>query len=141
MMQMNAVRTRNHGDSSAKRWGLLGPLVWCSLVLAACGSGGEARVAQSGDTVSVHYTGTLDDGTQFDSSVGGDPLTFTIGSGQLIAGFDTAVLGMEIGESRTVRLAPEEAYGEHSAERVLQVPGGWPAGVAGTDARRRLGDH
>ena len=57
--------------------------------------------AKSGDTVKVHYTGTLSDGTQFDSSRGRDPLEFTLGSGQLISGFDSAVDGMTVGESKT----------------------------------------
>ncbi len=79
-------------------------------------------MAQPGDTVSVHYTGTLDDGSQFDSSVGGDPLTFMVGQGQMIAGFDSAVLEMEVGDTKTVRLAPEEAYGPHMPDRVIEVP-------------------
>lgn len=79
-------------------------------------------MAQPGDTVSVHYTGTLDDGSQFDSSVGGDPLTFMVGQGQMIAGFDSAVLEMEVGDTKTVRLTPEEAYGPHMPDRVIEVP-------------------
>ena len=59
--------------------------------------------AKAGDTVKVHYTGTLNDGSQFDSSQGGEPLEFTLGSGQLISGFDTAVDGMTVGESKTQR--------------------------------------
>jgi len=68
--------------------------------------------AKSGNTVTVHYTGTLDDGTEFDSSRGKDPLTFTLGSGQLIPGFDSAVVGMSVGDVKDVRVAPTEAYGE-----------------------------
>ncbi len=79
-------------------------------------------MAQTGDTVSVHYTGTLDDGTQFDSSVGSEPLTFTVGSGELIAGFDDAVTGMEIGETKRVRLEPVDAYGERMDDRIIQLP-------------------
>ena len=77
---------------------------------------------QAGDTVRVHYTGTLGDGTQFDSSRGADPLEFAMGQGQLIAGFETAVAGLAPGESVTVTLAPEEAYGESNAEMVQEVP-------------------
>jgi peptidylprolyl isomerase len=69
------------------------------------------ETAKKGDTVSVHYTGRLTDGTVFDSSRNGDPLTFELGGGQLIQGFDQAVMGMEIGETKTVELAPSEAYG------------------------------
>ncbi len=84
--------------------------------------GEEGRVAQVGDTVQVHYRGTLDDGSEFDSSVGRDPLEFTVGSGQVIPGFDSAVVGLTVGEKVEVRLAPEDAYGEHTDERVITVP-------------------
>jgi len=78
--------------------------------------------AKSGDTVKIHYTGTLDDGTQFDSSEGRDPLEFQVGSGQVIPGFDKAVEGMAVGESKKVEIAPEDAYGEHQAQMVQDVP-------------------
>lgn len=81
-----------------------------------------ARTAQDGDTVAVHYRGTLDDGSEFDSSHGRDPLSFTIGSGEVIAGFDEAVRGLAVGESRTVRIEPDEAYGERTDEAVIEVP-------------------
>ena len=68
--------------------------------------------AKSGDEVSVHYKGTLDNGEVFDSSEGRAPLSFTLGTGQVIAGFDDAVEGMSPGDTRTVRIPPEEAYGE-----------------------------
>lgn len=77
--------------------------------------------AKQGDTVKVHYTGKLDDGTVFDSSVGRDPLEFTIGSGQIIAGFDAGVTGMNAGESKTVQIPSLEAYGPHHEEMVITV--------------------
>lgn len=77
--------------------------------------------ASSGDTVRVHYTGTLDDGSRFDSSEGRAPLEFTVGGGQVIAGFDEAVLGMEPGQTRTVTIPAEEAYGERNDEMLLRV--------------------
>lgn len=77
--------------------------------------------AKAGDTVKVHYTGKLDDGTVFDSSEGRDPLQFTVGSGQMIAGFDAGVNGMNEGETKTVRIGSEEAYGQHRDEMVLTV--------------------
>ena len=67
---------------------------------------------QVGNTVRVHYTGTLEDGTQFDSSRGAEPLEFAMGQGQLIAGFENAVAGLSAGESCTVTLTPDQAYGE-----------------------------
>jgi len=78
--------------------------------------------AKSGDTVRIHYTGTLDDGTQFDSSDGRDPLEFALGGGQVIPGFDGAVDGMAVGESKSVTIPPEEAYGQRHEQLVQQVP-------------------
>jgi peptidylprolyl isomerase len=95
------------------------------------------RVAQDGDTVQVHYTGTLDDGSVFDSSVGGDPFEFTVGAGDVISGFDDAVRGLAVGESVTVTLPPEEAYGERSEDLVLDLDAaGAPAGLAVGDRVR-----
>jgi peptidylprolyl isomerase len=78
--------------------------------------------AKSGDTVKIHYSGTLNDGTQFDSSRGREPLEFGIGSGQVIPGFEKAVEGMNVGDSKTFSIPPEEAYGQHRAELVQDVP-------------------
>ena len=77
--------------------------------------------AKSGDTVKIHYTGTLDDGTQFDSSQGRDPLEFEVGSGQVIPGFDKAVEGMTVGDSKSVRIEADEAYGPRHEQLVQQV--------------------
>jgi peptidylprolyl isomerase len=76
---------------------------------------------QAGNTVRVHYTGTLEDGTQFDSSRGAEPLEFAMGQGQLIAGFENAVAGLSAGESCTVTLTPEQAYGESDPDMIQQV--------------------
>ena len=92
-----------------------------ALLLVACG-GTAKRVAKVGDTVSVNYTGTLDDGTVFDSSQGRSPLTFKVGSGQVIKGFDDAVIGMAVGDKKTVHLTPDEAYGQHRSDLVLKIP-------------------
>lgn len=78
--------------------------------------------AKQGDTVQVHYTGKLEDGTVFDSSEGREPLEFTIGSGQVIPGFEEAALGMEVGETKQARLEVGEAYGERREDLVLEVP-------------------
>ena len=75
-----------------------------------------------GTTVRVHYTGTLDDGTQFDSSIGREPLEFQAGTGMMIPGFDKAVLDMEVGDKKTVRIPAAEAYGEHDPKRVAKIP-------------------
>ena len=77
--------------------------------------------AQAGDLVRVHYTGRLADGTIFDTSMEREPLEFTLGEGELIPGFEQAVLGMTTGESRTATILADQAYGPHRAERVIDV--------------------
>lgn len=77
--------------------------------------------ANYGDTVKVHYIGKLDDGTVFDSSIQRDPLEFTIGQGQIIPGFEQAVVGMRAGELKTTSIPPEAAYGPHRDEMVIEV--------------------
>ena len=107
------------------------------LVVAAC-SGSDAAeegtsttepgptggfVVQDGDLVEVHYVGTLDDGSQFDSSRDrGTPFSFTVGVGEVISGFDEAVRGAGVGDVNTVRMEPEDAYGEWSEDNVIEVP-------------------
>ena len=78
--------------------------------------------AAAGDTVRIHYTGKLDDGTQFDSSAGREPLEFALGAGQVVPGFDKAVTGMNVGESKSVRIPPEDAYGPRHEQLVHEVP-------------------
>lgn len=77
--------------------------------------------AKLGDTVKVHYTGKLDDGTVFDSSVDRDPLEFTIGSGMIIPGFEQAVVGMTPGDSKTELIPTDQAYGPHQEDMVVVV--------------------
>ncbi len=78
--------------------------------------------AKAGDTLSIHYTGTLADGAPFDSSEGRDPLTFELGSGQIIAGLDAALDGMSVGEKKTVTIPADQAYGPHHPEAIQNVP-------------------
>ncbi len=78
--------------------------------------------AKKGDKVQVHYTGTLEDGTEFDSSKGKEPLDVTLGLGTVIAGFDEALTGMEVGEKKIVVIPADKAYGQHAAEMVMQIP-------------------
>lgn len=77
--------------------------------------------AKPGDTVLVHYTGTLRDGSVFDSSQGREPLEFTLGGGQVIPGFDDAVTGMKVGDQKTVTIPADEAYGPKRDELMLAV--------------------
>ncbi len=78
---------------------------------------------KQGDTVKIEYTGTLDDGTVFDSTADHDtPLEFQVGSGHVIKGFDEAVLGMSLGQEKQFRILPADAYGEHDFGLVQKVP-------------------
>lgn len=78
--------------------------------------------AKKGDSVKIHYKGTLDDGTVFDSSEGRDPLGFTIGSGQVIPGFEEVVNGMTVGEKKNVTIPSDKAYGAHDPQMVITAP-------------------
>ena len=78
--------------------------------------------AKQGDTVRVHYTGTLDDGQEFDSSRGLEPLTFTLGAGSVIQGFDDAITGMSVGDEKRVTIPASEAYGPRRDELTLRLP-------------------
>jgi peptidylprolyl isomerase len=78
--------------------------------------------AKQGDSVQIHYTGKLDDGTVFDSSEGREPLNITLGEGEVIPGFERAAVGMEVGETKETRLDVDEAYGERRDDLLLEVP-------------------
>jgi peptidylprolyl isomerase len=78
--------------------------------------------AKTGDTVKVHYTGTLDDGTQFDSSRGHEPIQFTLGEGGVIPGFEASVQGMSVGATKTVTIPTGDAYGPHLNDLIREVP-------------------
>lgn len=80
------------------------------------------KQVKEGDVVKVHYTGKLVNGEQFDSSVGREPLEFTVGAGQMIKGFDDAMPGMNLGEKKTINIAPEDAYGPRSEEAIIEFP-------------------
>lgn len=73
-------------------------------------------------TLQVHYTGKLDDGTVFDSSADREPLSFEVGAGQVIPGFEEQIKGLEVGEQATFTLEPEEAYGPHDPRLIMEVP-------------------
>jgi len=88
----------------------IGLLLGMMMIFTACNDD-NTGVVETGDTVSVEYTGMFEDGEVFDSS-SGQPLPFQVGAGMMIPGFDSAVVGMELGESKTVTLSPDQAYGE-----------------------------
>ena len=80
---------------------------------------GKGAEAVAGKKVTVHYTGKLTDGKQFDSSVGKDPFTFTLGAGEVIAGWDKGVAGMKVGGKRKLTIPPEMAYGSTGAGSII----------------------
>jgi peptidylprolyl isomerase len=90
-----------------------------AILISGCNGG--SGIAQNGDIVQVHYIGTLQDGTVFDTSIGREPLEFTLGEDRMIPGFEQAVLGMKVGESKTVDIPEEDAYGPHNAALTLVV--------------------
>lgn len=126
-----------NGDNVKK---IIFVLLLCSLLVSGCAESPDSsnvpQKVEAGDSVSVNYTGSLEDGTVFDTSIEEnavsenvynpyrtyEPLSFVAGTGQMIKGFDDAVIGMEIGEEKTVSFPPEEAYGAHSSELVVTVP-------------------
>ena len=80
-----------------------------------------SRTVRDGDAITVHYTGHLESGEIFDSSQGRSPLAFTVGTGQLVKGFDHAVLGMAVGEKKTVTLLPADAYGDRKDDLFVDL--------------------
>ncbi|MFC1919995.1 FKBP-type peptidyl-prolyl cis-trans isomerase [Chloroflexota bacterium] len=91
------------------------------VVMLAIGCSSTIPQAETGDVVKVHYTGRLQDDTVFDSSVGSEPLKFTLGQGQVIPGFEQAVIGMQVGESRIVNIPADQAYGPYRDDMALKV--------------------
>jgi len=79
------------------------------------------KIVAKGNHVSVNYTGKLTDGKVFDSSIGREPLEFDVGAGQMIKGFDDGVIGMKIGETKTITIPPEQAYGTTDARKIIKV--------------------
>ena len=104
-----------------KKGSLLLAAVFLLAVAAVSGCARHTN-ARNGDVVQVHYTLKLADGTIAQSTMGGVPIEFTLGAGDLIAGFDKAVLGMKAGESKTVAIPAAEAYGPHRDELVMEIP-------------------
>lgn len=91
-------------------------------VLYVALSGASSPVVETGDTISVYYTGKLTNGTVFDTNVGKEPLNFTVGSGELIKGFDQGVVGMKLNENKTITIPANEAYGPVNPALIMQVP-------------------
>jgi peptidylprolyl isomerase len=90
------------------------------VVMLATGCSSPAP-AQTGDTVKVHYTGRLADGREFDTSIGSEPYEFTLGRGQTISGFEQAVIGMKVEESKTITIPADQAYGQRSDNMIFEI--------------------
>ena len=103
-----------------KRYFLLLISLLFGMILLVGGCSGTAT-AKSGDKVKVDYTLKLSDGTIFDTSVGKTPLEFTLGQNQVVVGFEKAVTGMKVGESKTVTIPPDEGYGQRDESLVVTV--------------------
>lgn len=97
---------------------LLGLVLMVGIVLPGCR--GEV-LAKKGDTVKVHYTGKTNDGTVFDTSEDSDPLEFMLGEGKMIPGFEEGIIGMKVGESKTINIPVDKAYGPRSDDMILEV--------------------
>ena len=101
------------------------------LLIPGCSAADEAGKAKVGDTVQVNYTGKLADGSVFDSSIGKQPLEVVLGKNQVIPGFEKAILGMKVGDNKTVTISANDAYGPLHSELIFEVPKeNLPAGVA-----------
>ena len=94
--------------------------------------------AKSGDTVRIHYTGTLTDGTTFDSSLGRDPLEFTLGQAQVIPGLEKAIEGMAVGDTKLVEIPQDQAYGPRNPEALQTVDRAMVPGHIPTEPGTRL---
>jgi peptidylprolyl isomerase len=108
----------------AKVAGLLAAVVALLLAAGCVGTDPVAPAeagAKSGDTVRVHYIGTLADGTEFDNSTGGEPYMFTLGNDTVIPGFEQAVIGMSPGEKKTVTVPVDQAYGPHHENQTVKI--------------------
>lgn len=103
-----------------KQYSVLATIILLVVVLMT-GCSSAIELAKTGDTVKVHYTGRLQDGTVFDTSVGSEPLELTLGQNQIIPGFEQAVIGMQVGEFKTVTIPVDQAYGPRRDDMILEV--------------------
>lgn len=97
-------------------------LVIVILIIGIYLEANNSPVVAKGDNISVYYTGKLTNGTVFDTNVGKAPLNFTVGAGQMIAGFDQGVIGMKLNENKTLTIPPSQAYGAVNPSLIVTVP-------------------
>ncbi len=98
------------------------PAILILIVIFMAVSNALTPTVSVGDTIKVYYTGTFANGTVFDSNIGGPTLNFTVGSGQMIRGFDQGVIGMKLNEPKTIVIPANEAYGEINPALIVKVP-------------------
>ena len=112
-------------------------LIACILCSGCIAGGDEEARAKPGDSVKIHYTGTFENGTVFDSSAGREPLRFTVGAGEMIRGFDEGVVGMQVGEEKTLHVPADRAYGPYREDLIFALD---PAGIDGAE-NLKIGDQ
>ncbi len=100
----------------------VGAILILSILISGCVEDSKTTTVEEGNQVGVYYIGKLQNGTIFDQSKEGNPLTFIVGSGQMIKGFEEAVIGMKENETKNVTLDPEKAYGERDLNKVKKIP-------------------
>ncbi|MGC8496305.1 MAG: FKBP-type peptidyl-prolyl cis-trans isomerase [Candidatus Micrarchaeia archaeon] len=103
-------------------YGMAIAIIALIVVVALAASSMAGATVVNGDNVSVYYTGRFTNGTVFNTNVGGAPFNFTVGKNQVIQGFNNAVLGMKVGQNKTITIPPNEAYGEFNQSLVIPVP-------------------
>lgn len=103
-------------------------LIGLLLVLCLISGCSKEKVAEPGDLVTINYVGKLDDGTVFDSSEGKDPLVVNLGGGEVIPGFENGIIGMKVGEKKTITIPPDSAYGPVRQELIGNIPKEFLAG-------------
>jgi FKBP-type peptidyl-prolyl cis-trans isomerase 2 len=128
-MEDSAQPNKTVGSAQPKKIMTKPRRVWIFLILLVAILGvaylvisSNSQVVANGDLVQVYYTGKFTNGTVFDSNFGRQPLNFTVGSNQLITGFDEAVVGMRLNETKNVTLSPNEAYGQVNPSMIVEVP-------------------
>ena len=97
-------------------------IIMVAVIAAGCDAASGDTVVKYGDTVKLEFIGTLDNGETFDTSLGEEPLSFTLGEGEMVPAFENAILGMKVGDIKTFIIPAEEAYGPYYEELVLEVP-------------------
>ena len=111
-----------HALKKRKIWFFSGLLVALLVVLLIVIGGGSGNMIKEGSKVTLHYTGTLDDGTVFDSSLNKQPLTFVVGEGQVIKGFEQGVIGMKVGDKKKIHIPSDQAYGPYDKKNIGDFP-------------------